>query len=234
MDKLTKRELKTPDRIWMASRDLVSWATEQWVGLVTVVGFVFVVVIGISVYFHLRDKTEGEAQFHFSKAKSYFEQAQIGGSTEKSDVKADLKKELDILDKDFSSSKANAIASLLRAEILMSEKKWPEAILELEKYRRVLPRDKAELAVYPLAIAYEQAGKYDEALKAFNDIASSEKSPLRADAILGRARVERSLKRFDDARKSYGLFIEKFPQNAEVGTVRGLMAELPTVNVTSK
>lgn len=227
MAHLSKKELKTPDRIWIASKNLLDWATGQWVLIGIALGIVFIAIIGTSVYLNLSSKAEGEAQFHYAKAKSLFEQAQIGSGTEKADVKVELQKALEDLSKNYSSSKANKLADLMRARLSLIDKKYDEAIVFLEKYKAGLPRSKKDLALFPLATTYEDAGQFEKALSVYKEISQNEKSSFRAEAMLGKARAERNLQKYADAKATYSLFLEKFPQSLEVSAVRGLMAQLP-------
>lgn len=226
MEKMSRKELKSPDRIWVASRDLLSWASDQWALLVGLAAVIFVAVIAVTLVLQYRTKNEAEAQFVYSKAKALYEQTQMAPAKDQPSLKKDLETELGKLQEDYASSRANGMASLIRAQILLGENKLPEAITELEKYQKSLPRNEREFGSFPLAVAYEQAGKFDEALKTFDEIATNEKASLRGDALIGKGRVLVQLKRGDEAKKSFNLYLEKFPQSSEAATVRGLIAEI--------
>jgi len=227
MEHLTKKELKTPDKIWLTSRSILDWVSGQWVLVAAAAGLIFVAIVGISLYVNYSKRAEGEAQEHFSKAKSLFEQAQIGSGTAKDEVKVELHKALDSLSQNHSGSKADRLANLMRARLSISEKKFDEGIAFLEKYKSALPAADKELALYPLGATYEEAGKFEKARATYGEIAKNEKSSFRAEALLGKARAERSLEKFSDARATYSLFLEKFPQSLEAPGIRGLMSQLP-------
>lgn len=228
MDRLTKQDLKAPDKILIASRSAFAWAEQQWALLLGAVGAIFLTVLGISVFIQYQAKQEAKAQVVYGKAKAFFEQTKVGGEKEKAEAKANLQKELTQLKKDFSNSKAAGMAGLLWAQMAMEEKKYAEAIAALESFLKVLPRTEKDLAAYPLAVAYEQSGDWAKAFEAYHQLTKNEKTAYLQEAYLGKARAERRLQRKEDAKRTYEKFLEKFPQSAEVAVVRGLLSELNT------
>ncbi len=226
MDKAKKIELKTPDRIWMASKDIFEWASAQWVLLTGAIVLIFVGVLTLSVYLHYQKKFEAEAQYHYSKVKSLYEQSTVGAEAERVKTKEDLQKELDVLAKDYSKSRANIFAGFIRAKQFVEAGKKTEALNELKVVADRLPRDHQDMGLYTLGTAYEDNAQWSDSLKAFDEISKMEKSPYRSLALLGKARAERELKKFSDAQKTYELFLEKFGQSTEANMVRGLLAEV--------
>ncbi len=226
MDRLTKEELKAPDKILIVSRSMFSWAEQQWGLLLGAVAAIFVTVVGISLFIQYQTKQESKAQLYYGKAKAFFEQTRVGGDKEKSEAKQNLVKELDALRAEFPRSKAAGMAGLLRAHLLIDDKKYAEALTELKAFEDSLPKSERELGSYPLAVSYEQTGDFAKALEGFSRIVQNEKSGFLQEAYLGKARAERALKKNAEAQKTYEKFIEKFPQSAEISVVRGLLAEL--------
>lgn len=226
MDRQTKRELKTPDQIWLTSKNIFEWASGQWALMLILLGLIFVGVIAVTVGVQYKRKAEGEAQMHYSLAKAYFEQLQVGGEKEKAEAQAKFDAEYEILATKHSSSAAFALGGLLKAQLLVELGKGAEAVQELQRFQKNLPKSQRDIAVYPLAVVLENTEKWNEALATYESILKDEKSAYATEALLGKGRVLRALGRGPDAIKVYDKFLEKYPQRPEVAVVRGLIAEL--------
>lgn len=226
MDRQTKRELKTPDQIWLTSKSIFEWASGQWALLLILLGLIFVGVIAVTVGVQYKRKAEAEAQLHYSQAKAYFEQVQVGGEKEKAEAQSKFNTEYEILSTQHSSSTAFALGGLLKAQLLVEQGKGAEAAQELERAQKNLPKAQRDIALYPLAIVFENTEKWNEALSAYDSLLKDEKSAYATEALLGKGRALRALGRGTDAVKIYEKFLEKYPQRPEISVVRGLIAEL--------
>lgn len=232
--KLSKKELKTPDQIWLDMRRILDWMTNEIVAVSIVVGILLVGSIGIAFFYQNRIAKEGNAQFHYSQAKAFFEQLKLSPDTEakkdskidRTKIEADLNAELAILDKDFSSSKAQQMSQWIRGQRAAEAGKWDEAIAAYQTYSKSLSGADKSLGLYPLAQALEQSGKNDKALDSYTEIVGLKNSPHQEWALLGRARVLKALNRKEDAKKAYEEFISKYPTSSEVSLARGLLSAL--------
>lgn len=230
MIKLTKKELKTPDQIWQTSRSLLSWLTDQFTVVMILCAVLFFGIVGGVYFYHIRDKKEGTAQFHYSLARGSFEKWKLAVESKKLDEqsKADLelKKELEILSKDFSSSLANRLANEIRAQLATKSKNWAEAISQYQAFEKALPGSDKELALLPLANTFEQSGDFSNALKTYEDILIRKNSVYVPLALLGKGRSLRELKKIDEAKQTYETFLSQHPTSPEVAEVRGILAML--------
>ena len=171
-----------------------------------------------------RKKVEGQAQYHLSLAKTYFEQWKLeSDDAEKGISFKSLNSELGQLNTKYKTSAANHVAMLIRAEMAMTDEKWDEASQYYTSYVEFLSDDNKALGLFPLAKAHEQAGKFDAALSSYEKILKSDSS-YEERALLGKARSLRELKRFEESEKSYEEFIQRFPDSTEISSVRGLLA----------
>ena len=129
VNKLTKNELKAPDQILKASRSLMGWMRSGVTGIVVTCIILFVGIVGVLFYLQIAAKNEGKAQYVYAQAKAYYENWTLSEEGKKPDLEAQtkLKAELDKLQKEFPSSKANGLAHGLRAQIAAREKSWPVA-----------------------------------------------------------------------------------------------------------
>lgn len=237
--KLSKKELKTPDKLWIDMKKILEWMTEELTVLIVALGLLFVgSVIGVYIY-QKKISTEGKAQFHYAQAKSFAEQIKVADEAPKEgapkDIKtdrlkaeADLKAALSTLETEFKNSKANAMAELLRGQFAAKAGQWAEAAKHYESYAKALSGSDRSLALYPLAQAQEQSGQLELALKAYSEIVDLKGSAHSEWALIGKARVLRSLNRNDEARKTYESFLSTYPSSPEAGTVRGMIATLST------
>ncbi|MBN8555466.1 MAG: tetratricopeptide repeat protein [Deltaproteobacteria bacterium] len=241
--KLTKKELKAPDRVWQASRETLDFMTKNVAVIVILLVFIFAGTIGGVYFYQSKMRTEGKAQAHYGEAKALFEQwkIQVGmekgldkagektkgvsapSKEEQKKTEADLQKEFQILDSDFKNSHANQLAQMIRGQMSAFNGKWPEAVAAYEIYSKSLPSSEKALGLYPLAQAYEQSGNLEKALATHDQILKIKDSPYQEWSMLAKGRLLRSLKRNDEAKKVYEVFLEKFPNSTEVSIVRGLL-----------
>ncbi|MDB5038318.1 MAG: hypothetical protein JWQ35_1846 [Bacteriovoracaceae bacterium] len=229
MIKLTKKELKKPDEIWQASRTLMDWMTDQFTAIIIICVLAFIGIIAGIYSYQTHQKTEGRAQYHYSLARTHFEQWKLEASDEKQAkerdaTEVDIKKELDLLSSDYKSSYANKLADQIRAELAASKKNWTEATALYLKYEKVLPRSVKDFARYPLAEAYEESKNLPKALETYDQILNQKESVYSALALLGKARVLKLMNKLPEAKQAYESFLEKHPDSPEVANVRGLLA----------
>lgn len=226
--KLSKQELKTPDQIWLASRSALSWATERWTVLGSILGVFFIVTVAGVYIYQMKKNSEAKAQYEWGLAKSYLEQWKLETGETKVKAEADLKKSLDVLQKDYSSSKANRMAGLFRGQLAAAANDWAEAAKDYEIYAGALSSTDKPLAWYPLGVVYEQLGQDDKALDAYSKILNVKGSFYEELALLGKARSLKHLQKTNEAIEQYKLFLEKFPASQEVPYVRSQLAVLQT------
>ncbi len=235
MIKISKKELKSPDQIWQATRNVFDWLLEEIVAVIIVIAVVFAASVG-GFYWYLRhQKIEGQAQFQYSAVKAKYDEWNIQASEAKdlaalASAEADLKKELDTLENEHKSSRANKLANRIRAQMAIRKKDWPQAIIFLDSYTESLSSSEKGLGLYPLALVFEESGAFDRAVDAFDRILKDPGSPYAKLAMLGKARVLRLQNKSEDAKKVYEQFLEKHPDSLDAAAVRGLLASL-TVEV---
>lgn len=230
MIKLTKKDLKTPDQIWQTSQSLLGWLTDQFMLVVAAAVLVFVGIVA-GVYFYQRhQKFEGSGQYHYSLARSEFEKWKLAvGGKKPQEIKEafdSLKKELDLLEKDYQSSFANRISSEIRAQIAVQDKKWSEAALAYRTYVKALPSSDKDLGLLPLAYVYEESGDFANAIKSYDEILTRKDSLYSPFALLGKGRVLRAMKKNEEAKQVYETFLERHPTSPEIAEVRGLVSLL--------
>ncbi len=223
---MTKQELKAPDRIWVTSKRIFDWFSERWLEGVIALVAIFILSLGLSIYWGLQNQNESKAQYHYAKAKALFEQKSVGGSQEAKKSSDELQQELTVLDQEFGSTKTNRLADLIRAQLAMDAGKSEDALRFVAQYAGSLPSSSRDLGLYPSAVMNEQIGKLDQAAEDFAAITKMENSAFRELAYLGQGRVLRAMKKSDEALKVYNEFLEKFPNSFEAGRVRGLIAQL--------
>jgi len=225
MSRLTKKQLRDPDQFWKASATAYEWAKEQWPILAITAGVMFLGLFFWIFWAELNKQKEAEAQHQFAEAASLFEQWRLEDAGElKETSQAELIVALERLDEEFPRSKARSLARLFWASIAIEEGDWSAAEESFEEYMRVLPRRQRDLALYPLAILFEDQERYDEALAQYQSILRLDSSAYRAWALLGEARMYRQTGRPKLAIQSYTQFLEEFPDRPERTQVRGLRA----------
>jgi predicted negative regulator of RcsB-dependent stress response len=223
---MTKQELKAPDKIWVTSKRVFDWFSNRWLEGVIALVAIFVLSLGLSIYWGLQNQNEAKAQYHYAKAKALFEQKSVGGPQETKKAADELQQELSILDQEFGSTKTNRLADLMRAHMALDSGKAEDALKFVSQYSGSLPSASRDLGIYPSAVMHEQLGKLEQASKDFAAVAKMEGSAFRELAYLGHGRVLRSLKKESEALKVYNEFLEKFPNSFEAGRVRGVIAQL--------
>lgn len=231
MIKISKKELRTPDQILQVSRSLFTWFRSSGGVLVGFLVAGLVAVIGILFWIQMLDKTEAKAQYRYGLARGYFENWSIAkdGKQKPEDLaktKSDLDGELEKLQKEYSTSKANGLADGIRGQLASYEKKWDEAVRYFEKFEAALPGGERDLGRLPLANAYENAGKNESALNLYSKLAESKNDFFVGVGLLGKARIQRAMMKDDEARKTYERYLEKFGTSADAAFVRGLLAQL--------
>jgi tetratricopeptide (TPR) repeat protein len=225
MAKMSKQELKTPDQVWQASKSTMNWLAARGLQLGIALAVVLAIIIGWVYSNQLAKKEEGQAQYHLSMAKTHFEQWKLEKKdADKEKALASLTAELTNLETKFPKSAAQHLAMLIRAELAVSDKKWKEVPAYFESYANFLPDEDKPMGLYPLAQAYEQAGEYEKALKAYDDILKLKNSSYEERSYLGKARSQRLLGKYEEAEKTYQEFLENFPDSSQTGSVRGLIA----------
>lgn len=236
--KLNRKELKTPDKIWIDMKKVLEWMTEEVAVLIIAVIVLFLAgVVGV-YWYQKKQANEGRAQYHYSLAKSFSEQLRTTALekdpkkseqkvAERAKAEADLKKELGVLETDFKDSKANQLANVLRGQWAAERGQWAEAVEAYARYVTSLKGEDRSLGLYPLGQAQEQSGQFDAALKTYSELVGLKNAAHREWAFLGKARVLKFLKRNDEAKKTYEEFLSQFPNSTEVSSVRGFLASLP-------
>jgi tetratricopeptide (TPR) repeat protein len=242
--KLSKKDLKTPDKIWVDMKKILEWLTEEVAVLIIAIAVLFIgSVVGVFVY-QKKLSTEGKAQFHYAQAKSFAEQMKVMPEkeekkpsksaeqmkAERTKAEADLKAELSVLEREFSNSKANQMAEMLRGQLASEGSNWLDAAKHYELYSKSLSGTDRSLGLYPLAQAQEQAGQFDASLKSYSEIVDLKGSAHIEWAMLGKARVLKALNRNEDAKKTYESFLSAYPNSAEASNVRGMMSSLGSTN----
>lgn len=224
MIKLSKTELKNPDKIWKASKTTIEWLTSH-LGL-TVVGLVAVLGIALGgTYWRLHSEgKEKKAQYHLAKAEKAFDQWVAAAAAEKAKFEEDLKRELAALQTDFPNSHTRELAKGLEARVASERKDWGAAIPLWKDYIKALPAGERDLARLSLAVSFENTNDWTRALAEYEGLAKNEKSFLREWALLGKARSLRQLNRGSEAKAVYEQFLKDFPESSEAAAVRGLLA----------
>lgn len=226
MIKLTKKELKSPDQIWQASRSLLTWLMEEIVIVLVVVVLLIGGAVG-GVYWYLSaQKKEAQAQFIYAQAKESFDEWSLAKVPSGSNAENQMKASLEKLEKEYPSSLANQWANRLRAELAERNKDYPKAITYLEAYVKALPSSDKALGLYPLAGAYEEAKEYEKALKTYESVSAGPDSAYQSLALIAEARVLKLLNKKEEAQKRYERFLEKYPDSIEAPYVRGLLAQV--------
>jgi tetratricopeptide (TPR) repeat protein len=225
--KLTKKDLKTPDQIWQASRSTLTWMTDRFTILVVACVLFFFAIVGVVYFYHVQQGKEGDAQLHYSKARNFLEDLKSGTTKKPEEIsktRTDLNQQLEILSNTYSKSLANRLANQIRAQLAAGDKKWTDAISFYQQYEKALPGSEKELALLPLGHAYEQANDFQNALKTYDEVLVKKNNVFSPIALLGKARALRSLNKLDEARTTYETFLEQHPDSPDVAEVRGLLA----------
>jgi|GEM_PF-5788249 len=230
MSRLRKKDLKSPDQIWQASAQTFGWLRSNWLLAVILVVVLFMGLVAYLYYREVQKINEAKAEHSYGRVLSLYEQWTLeqGKKTDKAADKknGDSLKELNAalgnLAKKFPHSRANAFADLFRAKLALRDGKTTEAAKLLDNYKEHLPESDEGLGLYPLAVTYENEGKWNEALKEYNRILNQKDSALRKWALLGKARALKNLKRNKEAADAYQDFLDEFPKSPELSTVRGL------------
>jgi tetratricopeptide (TPR) repeat protein len=197
----------------------------------TVLGGLFVVVVGILLFIQLAEKKEGKAQFHFSKAKLSFESYKSGQGEAATKALDEMKKELEVLSKEFPSSRANQLAEGLRAQWALKEKRSDDAVKALRAFEKALPSREKDIARIPLGVALEDANQWEEARQVYVTLGRSSDPYFIRLGLMGEARTLRKLNRKSEAAEIYKKFLEKYGSSAEALTVRGLLAEIQSEKI---
>jgi tetratricopeptide (TPR) repeat protein len=101
---------------------------------------------------------------------------------------------------------------LRAAEIYQRSNRLPLAIAEFEAIRKDFPKESRVLA--PLALAYRQAGRDEDAIRVYDDLMASD--PRATWARDQKAVVLTHMKRYDDARALYEAQLAQNPQNRQL------------------
>jgi tetratricopeptide (TPR) repeat protein len=229
--KITKKELRTPDQIWQASRSLFGWLQSSATWIIGGSVAVFVVIVGILFWIQVADKTEAKAQYRYGLAKAYYETWTLASEAHEKQndaekAKADLLAELEKLQKEYPRSRANGLADGIRGQLAGHDKKWDEAAQLFERFSDSLPGAERDLGRLPLAQAYENGGNHEKALAVYSKLADSKDDFFIGMGLLGKARVFRATSKPEEARKTYEKYLEKFGSSQEAPSVRGLLSQV--------
>ena len=129
---------------------------------------------------------------------------------------------------DWSGTPAAGTAYFYLTENLRKENKPAEAAQALREFLDKYPMHPLRVeAAQALAISLETAGKFDEALAAYQQSASAHGRSARAPiAFIGQARVLIALNRSDEAQKALETVEQKFPGNPFVDDAHALLDEI--------
>ncbi|TVQ79387.1 MAG: hypothetical protein EA369_04875 [Bradymonadales bacterium] len=227
MARLTKKELKAPDELWKTSYSVYHWIKENWLLSLAVVVISFLALFFGLFWMEYQSQRETKAQHQYAEVASLFSQWQM--EEEESDrarLQEQFSEAWESLQEAFPRSKAAGLASVFRANMKMELGDPQGALEDLHLYRRSLVRAHRDLAWYPIAVAHEELGETEDALKAFREVAKISSSSLRPWAILGEARSLRDLGRVDEALDRYQFFLTEFADTPEATKVRALIARL--------
>lgn len=224
MAKLTKHELRAPDEVWKASKSAFQFMQNQWVLLVVLSTLILATMIGGVYYWQSQKKFEGAAGHHYALAKSYLEQWKLAEQKEKEGSLSKAKAELQTLESDYVNSEAQVMAHLLRARLAKEENQTDEAIRYYQAYISKMTGAAREVGQYPLAIFYENQKAFNQSLELYRSILENKKSMYRKLALLGEGRSLRALSKSEEAKESYQIFLEEFPESPDAGKVRGLLS----------
>ena len=129
---------------------------------------------------------------------------------------------------DWSGTAAAATATIRLAEELRKEGKPAEAAQALREFLDKYPVHPLRVtAAHALAASLETAGKFDEALTAYQQFGAAHgRSAFAPLASIGQARVLMALNRNEEAQKALESVEQKFPGNPFVYDARTLLDEI--------
>ena len=129
---------------------------------------------------------------------------------------------------DWSGTPAAGTAGIELAEALRKEGKPAEAAQALREFLAKYPVHPMRVAAaHALAASLETAGKYDEALVAYQQFGAAHgRSAFAPLAFIGQARVLIALNRTEEAQKALESVEQKFPGNPFLHDARTLLEEI--------
>ncbi|MEO6738949.1 MAG: tetratricopeptide repeat protein [Chthoniobacteraceae bacterium] len=129
---------------------------------------------------------------------------------------------------DWPGTAAGGTATIRLAEELGKEGKAAEAVLALREFLDKYPVHPLRVpAAHALAASLETAGKFDEALTAYQQFGAAHgRSAFAPLAAIGQARVLMALNRNEEAQKALESVEQKFPGNPFVYDARTLLEEI--------
>lgn len=176
-DKLTRKELKAPDAFQVAGAQAQGWFQERQKAILVGVGVVLVAGLGIGLASYLSGRGEEKA------AKT------LGGA-------------LEPMQRPIDASGTATVTPDEKPPFKSQTAKDEEVVKSLEAFRQEHGDTTASTtAALPLAQAQFRLGKYDDALKGFDEFLkkANAEDPLRSAALEGRGYVFEAKKDYDQA-----------------------------------
>jgi tetratricopeptide (TPR) repeat protein len=222
--RIPKKRLKEPDEFISTTARIFSWTVEN-VRLLLIGIIICALVVLSLVLWRIRAKNrEVEAQ------NSFYRVAEMFMSTEdpSSQGYQEAIDELEGIQRKYPHTDVVQLAQLQLGQGLLNSKQYDKAV---ETYRNFLDSNPREglyrlLALQNLGYAYEGQGDYQRALDSFQNLIAKGESFLQPWGYLNVSRCHEKLGKWEEALKTYRIFLEKFPDSTMAPVIRSKISIL--------
>ena len=223
--KVTRKQLlKEPDEFMTTTGKVIGWAKENTKALVIGVSVFFVLIIIVSVYGYINEKSSTTAQLMFSQAVTKYQTVAQQKTDE--DALAAVSADFDALLKSHGNQPAGRFGRIFYGHISTTGKAYDQAIVHYQSALDDFGDDSSmtNVILNGLGSAYQQKGEYPQAIENYKKIVDGPGSMLKDAALFNLGKLYAQIGKAEESKKAYRQLSADFPNSMYANIVREKIA----------